>query len=223
MEREQLRHRALSSPVRARLLALLRDAAEPLDVEWLAGELDLHPNTVRSHLRVLAEAGLVGDETEPRMGRGRPRRVYRALAAQVVGDSGYRFLAEVLAGRLATDVPDAAGAASDAGTVWGRRLVEEPVPGQRLSSEQAVERLTTLLARLGFEPSVDTAASGAIRVELLRCPFREVARNHPEVTCAVHGGIMRGALQELGGNVVLGDLERSTDAGPCVASLQVAS
>ena len=66
------RHRALSDPSRARILAELADHG-PLDARDLAERVGPHVNTVRVHVNALAEAGLVESETLPSQGRGRPR------------------------------------------------------------------------------------------------------------------------------------------------------
>ena len=74
------RHRALSDPSRARILAELADRG-PLDAREVAERVGLHVNTVRVHLNGLVEAGLVSSETLPPQGRGRPRVAYSATAA----------------------------------------------------------------------------------------------------------------------------------------------
>ena len=73
-------HRALSEPSRVRILEALREAEAPLDARELGTRVGLHWNTVRSHLRVLAEAGLVSARREERTRPGRPRLLYEATA-----------------------------------------------------------------------------------------------------------------------------------------------
>jgi predicted ArsR family transcriptional regulator len=69
-------HRALGDASRARILAVLHEAGAPLDARELAERVGLHSNTVRSHLGVLAEVGLVSAKAEERARPGRPRVVY---------------------------------------------------------------------------------------------------------------------------------------------------
>src|SRR3989337_955761 len=66
-------HRALSDPSRLRILEVLEEAEAPLDARELGARVGLHFNTVRSHLRVLAEAGLVPSARERGPRPGRPR------------------------------------------------------------------------------------------------------------------------------------------------------
>ena len=66
-------HRALAEPSRARILETLAAAGEPLDAAKLAERVGLHPNTVRWHLGVLADAGFVTSSPEPPTRPGRPQ------------------------------------------------------------------------------------------------------------------------------------------------------
>lgn len=216
-------HRALASPVRARLLASLRAAAEPQDARALAAVVGLHLNTVRAHLAVLEDAGLVASQPELRDRPGRPRLVYRATGEADPTDEtpGYRFLATVLAGYLSSAVPDAAGAAVRAGTEWGHHLVDRRAPFQTTEDEAAVRQLVGILDDLGFAPEVDARETGAPRVLLRRCPFLDVAKDHQDVVCSLHLGLMRGALTELGSDVVVRDLLPFVEPGLCVSHLEV--
>ena len=71
-------HRALGDVSRVRILEVLKQG--PLDVPTLSERVGLHPNTVRSHLEILGEAGMVTSGPEKRDRPGRPRVVYRAVA-----------------------------------------------------------------------------------------------------------------------------------------------
>jgi predicted ArsR family transcriptional regulator len=215
-------HRALSSPVRRRIVGLLSSDA-PLDARELAARLQLHVTTVRAHLAVLEEGGLVVSSPEERDRPGRPRLLYRATeVAQEQGSaSGYRFLAEVLAGQLAATFDDPSAIAEQAGTSWGRFLVDAPVPSTPIKRQDAIDRLVELLDTFGFAPGLDDPEAAAPRILLRRCPFLQVAREHQDVVCAIHLGIMRGALHELGVDVEVRDLIPFVEPGLCVSHLRV--
>jgi predicted ArsR family transcriptional regulator len=236
-------HRALSSSVRTRLLRLLLAHEVHGEVRALAEALDLHVNTVRAHLAVLEGAGLVASGPEERGRPGRPRLVYRptelaaevlepGAVARVAAERGYRFLARVLAGHLAASSADPEGEATSAGVTWGRYLVDRPAPFEPHDATAAVERVVTLLAEFGFEPelAVGDHADGpdgpdpraAPQVLLRRCPFSHVARDHPTVVCSIHLGLMRGALQELGGELDVRELRPFVAPDLCVADLEPA-
>lgn len=226
MSRDELIHRALANPVRTRLLAALRDDPEPNDVEHLAATVDLHPNTVRSHLSVLEAAGLVerdaGPAAELPRGPGRPRVVFCAsdAAEEPPESDGYRFLATMLAGSFAADVDDAEERALRAGEGWGRYLVDVPPPGERLSDAGSISRLVELLDRAGFAPEVSEEPGSVSLLTLHRCPFPDLARRHPDVVCSLHLGMMRGALSETGAAVSVRSLAPSFDGGPCLSVLE---
>ncbi|MEX0868768.1 MAG: helix-turn-helix domain-containing protein [Nitriliruptoraceae bacterium] len=213
------RHRALASPVRVHVVDALR-ATPDQDATQLADRLGLHANTVRTHLRVLEEAGLVVGSAESRSRPGRPRLLYR-LTDEATGESGgsYVFLATVLAGVIDTSTHDARSVAEEAGRAWGAHVTDAPAPFTRISVDDAVARLRDLLAALGFAPQL-VAAEDRLQFRLHRCPFVEVAHAHPDVVCAVHLGLMRGALDALGADVDAETLEPWAEPDVCVATLR---
>src|SRR5579884_2784666 len=85
-----LAHRALAEVSRVRILEELRRAGRPLVTVELAERVGLHHNTVRAHLEVLQEAGLVTAEPEKRAAPGRPRMVYRPAPEADDERTGYR-------------------------------------------------------------------------------------------------------------------------------------
>lgn len=51
----------------------------------------------------------------------------------------------------------------------------------------------------GYTPSVRTEDTGrTARIDLLGCPFIDLAKAHPEVACGIHRGLIRGSLEVLG-------------------------
>jgi iodotyrosine deiodinase len=69
-------HRALADESRLRIVELLRKEGRALNVREIAKGVALHPNTVRDHLNVLAQALLIKTHTEQRERAGRPRTFY---------------------------------------------------------------------------------------------------------------------------------------------------
>lgn len=187
------RHAALAVLSRRRLLEALRAAREPLDVAALSAAVGLHMTTVRFHLDLLEQAGLVRRAVE-RAGRpGRPRQLYAPVAEPAAGE-GHRQLAEVLAGVLAVDLDDGPQWAERAGHRWA----EEQVPaGAALSWDEGTRSVGDLFGRLGFAPRLVDDAQHR-HLELDGCPFRDVAQAHPQIVCSVHLGLLRGALRRLG-------------------------
>jgi predicted ArsR family transcriptional regulator len=216
-------HRALGDPSRVRILDLLRDSAAPLDASELAGRVGLHANTVRSHLRMLAGAGLVSVQPEERHTRGRPRLVYQAVTDESSGGSvgGYRLLAEILASELAGSGEESVDRAIRAGQTWGRFLVDRRPPNVPASTSADLEAVLQLLDEVGFDPSLEEDDVGHT-VLMQRCPFGEVADHYRKIVCAVHLGLMQGALEELGAHA-RADLVPFERPGVCVSHVATVS
>jgi predicted ArsR family transcriptional regulator len=214
------RHRALSSRTRTRLLGILRESAGGCDAHRLAQAVGLHVNTVRSHLSILERAQLVTSSPEDRQVRGRPRIIFRAAAADDATGDEYRFLATVLASSITSDTDDPGGRARQAGERWGKHLVERPAPGGPAGTDEALGRTMLLLDDLGFAPRLAPGTRG--RIELHRCPFRELAAEHTDVVCGVHLGILRGALAEAGGTTDGISLSPFVTETMCLAEIDVA-
>lgn len=204
------RHRALADPVRRRLLDLMRVDAEPRHATGLADAVGLHPNTVRGHLAVLEGAGLVMRTREGRRGPGRPRVLYSATpgAGESDGD-GYRLLAGVLATSLEASAPDPAFAAEVAGREWGARLVT-PMTHLRPGDSRGV--IVELLEKLGFDPEEGDAPD---TINLRDCPFRQMTREHADVVCSIHRGLMQGAADALPGAETVERLDPFVEPSRC--------
>jgi len=205
-------HKALADISRFRILEELRGQG-PLDSRELGRLVGLHPNTVRSHVDQLIEAGLVRAVTAPAAGRGRPRVLYEAIADSAsVQLGGYRLLAQILA-----DQPQAV--AESAGRAWGSYLTEKPQPFTGISAEEATQKVVELFDELGFMPEA-VEESGERKILLHRCPFREVAESNQRVVCAVHLGMLKGALAEMGAPLQATRLEPFVKPTLCIAHLR---
>ena len=164
-----------------------------------------HPNTIREHLDGLRDDSLVARTRATALGRGRPAWLYSATpeAGSEPGSREYAALASALAAQISRTSPHPQADALDAGRMWGRELVRQAHVGEEVSPEAAKppnaaaarREVVNLLGELGFAPSPDARAGV---VKLHRCPLLEAAKQYPQVVCAVHLGIVRGALGELG-------------------------
>ena len=204
---------------RREVLDCLEAASGPLSVVDVAGLARLNANTARFHLDGLVSDGLADRSAEERETPGRRRILYSAHP-DAIGPRSYRLLAEMLIGLVAS-VAGVHASAVDAGRSWGRHLVQRPAPSQRMDADETVGRLHRLLDEIGFQPETQTLA-GRVEVRLRHCPFREVAARHPEVVCAMHLGIMQGALGELRGPLEAEGLQPFVTPHLCVAKLRSA-
>jgi predicted ArsR family transcriptional regulator len=213
-------HHALADQSRARILELLQEAEAPLDARELATRVGLHLNTVRSHLRVLAEAGLIAARREERTRPGRPRVLYQAAAEppDEPAPAAYRLLAQILASQLAGSERDPSARAEKAGQAWGAHLVRKPPPFTSISKEQTIDEIVQLHEQLGFRPKLRQAKNGQ-QIVLTHCPIQEVAATYQAVICPLHLGLIKGALAELGTGVQADRLEPHAEPGACVGHL----
>ena len=204
---------------RSRVLGVLQDSGTQLNVSDVAARLGLHTNTVRLHLEALVAAGLADSQAEKRDLRGRPRTLYTANPNSAnAGRRSYRLLAEILASSMAAQTSKPREAAVKAGHEWGRYLGEGPPPFKRVDADEATGRLVGALDTLGFSPEAVTRGRQR-RVLLHRCPFREVAKDYPEVACSIHLGLMNGLLAELDAPLEVDRLDTFVEPALCVASL----
>lgn len=201
---------------RREVLSLLRQSDRPLSVAEVAEASDLHANTARFHLDGLVDDGLAERATEPRQAPGRPRILYTSQGP-TPGPRSYELLSEMLTG-LVSSLDDAGAASVGLGKAWGRHLVERAAPSEHLDTQEAVTRLNRLLDAVGFQSEVGATAEGT-EVRLHHCPFREVAQKHADTVCAIHLGLMQGALDELGAPLVATSLEPFVTPQMCIAHL----
>lgn len=203
------------SRARRQVLELLVVRGVPTSVATVAAELGQHTNTVREHLEGLADAGLADRSTARPAGRGRPGTLYEARPASATdpGAREYAALASVLADQIARTSPDPRADALAAGDRWGRDLVAHE---RHDGAPHARRTVVRLLDRLGFGPNADATDTA---VELRRCPLLDAALRTPEVVCAVHLGLARGALDALGAPTDRTTLEPFALPGACLLHL----
>jgi predicted ArsR family transcriptional regulator len=190
--------KALGDETRYAMYRELATSTRPLSAQDLADRLGLHANTVRLHLDRLRETGLVEAEAVHRGTVGRPQHLYSlTAAAPALGfDPPAHALLAGLLGALAEQMGAVAEDAVEVGEQWGAGLT------RRSRSRGCVAVLADELDRLGFEPEVgpgDGTAEGAVRVEFLHCPFRDLAEAYPELVCNLHRGICAGVIESTGG------------------------
>lgn len=218
-------HRALASESRQALLDALARHKRPLDAREAGNAVKLHRNTARVHLRQLAAAGLVSRLLESRIEPGRPRVLYELAEPATTDDGGsptdanYRDLARMLASQLAVDV-DVQKKAVAAGKKWASIIELAELPRRAMSSDEAIESVTKILDGLGFDPTW-SSTSNPDCIELHRCPFVDVAREHRSVVCAAHLGMIQETFEKFDASVAVTGLEPLVTDDPllCIVRL----
>lgn len=195
-----------------RVLDLLQHAGEAVTVGELVRGTGLHANTVRSHLALLMEMGLVAAVPEPRTRPGRPKLLYRAVPHGEPTDP-YRALAAELAAA-------AAQPGMTPGEAAGRRLARQQREkvldaGGRVDPGTSVEMAVEGLEVLGFSTTTDPLGD---RLYLAACPFADLARQDRAI-CRLHHEMLGGFFEELDTGVNVRRLDIFVKDDLCVAHL----
>jgi predicted ArsR family transcriptional regulator len=201
------------SAARASVLEMLQAQSEPTTLAALARSAGLHPNSVREHLEALVAGGLATRSPARPSGRGRPAWLYQATDADPEGPSEYAGLASALAEAIHHRSPAPAEDALAAGRRWGQDLAHRR---GATAGRTARHEVVSLLDDLGFAPEADRRAA---TVRLTRCPLLEAAHRYPDVVCAVHLGLTRGALEEYGTDAESVRLLPFAEPGACLLHL----
>lgn len=214
---------------RDRVLRLVGAAEGAVDAAELAERMNLHVTTVRFHLDALCEDGAVARTRIKRDGVGRPRTGYIAVRERL----DYRSLAEILAMELGDTAAERRERAERAGRRWAERILASNAPtvparpngtAPVTGIDDCADQIAGIFERMGFGPELTVATDSAdgrreCVIRLHACPVRELAQSHPEVSCAMHLGLLRGLLT--GNNVAGGGaaLEPFAEPEMCVARL----
>lgn len=204
---------------RDRVLDALRDSAEARSIASLASEIGVHPNTIRFHVDALGRNGLVEQVPDRAATRGRPPARYCATRRMdPAGPTNYFLLAAAMTDYFAAHAPDPVRDSTRLGRSWGTTLTKDRT--QRASSaRQAVDDLVDVLAETGFRPEQPTGR--VVRdIRLRHCPFLEVVDRHQPVVCALHLGLMQGALTAMQSPLAIDGLDPLVEPDLCVAHLR---
>lgn len=197
----------------SRVLVVLQGSEGPVSLASLAATTGLHPNTLRGHLEALEKAGLVSRRTFAPDGPGRPAIGFEAAATDdAAGQSEYAGLARALAASIHRTSRNPARDGEAAGRAWGRELAAGRGRPRRASAAAARREVVALFDEIGFGPEPDTRA---VDVRLTRCPLLDAAVEYPDVVCAVHLGLARGALEEYDADMAGVELHPFSEPGAC--------
>ena len=193
--------RVLGDNTRYAIYLELARSPRPLVTAEIAETLGLHPNTVRPHLDRMREVGLLEVTADARGEVGRPQHRY-SLAADAPSLGLEPPLMPMLsrmvlsmAGRLGAGPADAAAVGEAEGMARAARYEDAP---------SALEALVADLDRLGFDPIVADAGDGedsddvTAVVAFANCPFADLAREHPDIVCHLHRGLVSGFVARMG-------------------------
>jgi predicted ArsR family transcriptional regulator len=219
--------RVLGDNTRYAIYLELARSPRPLVTAEIAETLDLHPNTVRPHLERMREVGLLDVTTDARGEVGRPQHRYSlAPEAPSLGlePPTMPMLARMvlaMARRVGANPADAMAVGEAEGATRAGRYDDAP---------SALEALVADLDRLGFDPLVtahdaleddadeDPEAPVTAVVAFANCPFADLARDHPDLVCALHRGLVAGFVAHMG-DAEVAEFCSLASRTPCQVSL----
>jgi predicted ArsR family transcriptional regulator len=210
--------KALGDNTRYAIYLELARSPLPLATAEVADALELHVNTVRPHLERMRDVGLLRVDTETRGTVGRPQHRWSLSPdAPALGlePSPWPTLARTLLAAAASGglAPDDL---ADAGRRQGRADAAQWPAGTDCLDGLVVEQ-----ARMGFDPATLEEPLRAT-VAFAHCPFRELADEHPQLVCALHGGLVEGFVGAWAGCAV-DRFHALVDRSPCQVELVLAS
>jgi len=203
---------------RTHIIRLLRDAKEPMTVEYVAKRVGLPPNTARFHLESLVDAGFAKREAQERTTPGRPKVTYMGTLPNQTHEraQGFRLLAEIMAATVA----QANGGAEEwmyrAGTDWGHYLATPGDPTQEIDESTIITALVNKLDALWYSPEI--VRKDPPKLVLHNCPFWDSTRRH-YVLCQLHVGMINGCLEEMGSGYRVSKVRAQDPAHRCEADL----
>lgn len=154
----------------------------------LARVLDLTTVTIRHHLQVLRETGLLEKpHPRPRSGPGRPEMVYRLTEkADKHLPRNYAQLTLALVDVLAqSPEPDSL---AELFRLAGHELAQQAGIEPKTQAVQHIEDVCLWLEASGYFPSCETKQN-VLRIRFRHCPYLEIAQKHKGV-CAFDQGLL---------------------------------
>lgn len=166
----------------------------------LAELTELHENTVRDHLIVLENEGLISRRTDRRGTRGRPPSTYHPVADVRRNPAAERRVER----------------AREHGDLL-RRMVPEAAAANL--SDDALHQLDTLYEHFddaGLQPDLD---EGNLEVALVPCPYYHLLSENQSLVCNVHERLIHDVLAQVPGPVQLTVLEPFVEQHQCRVTL----
>jgi len=192
---------------RRKILEILQEQGQAT-VGQLSQVLDLTPVTVRHHLEVLHEEGLVDSPQRlQRSGPGRPQHVYRLTeAASAYFPNNYGGLVELLLEEVREQISPSALEGLMHGVA--QRLAERaPAVSQAERPQEIMDSLVRFLNEQGYAAHWEQDDGGDYLLHTRNCPYKRVAQGHDEV-CAIGVDLVErlaGAVPQRVSHIAAGD------------------
>jgi predicted ArsR family transcriptional regulator len=218
---------ALDEPARRRIFEFVRRARRPVTREDVASEIGISRKLAAFHLDKLLERGLLKSHYARPPGRGGPgagrsAKYYEPTDDQIdlsIPPRRYDLAGELLVEAVLNEAPGetaheaALRVARERGSEIGiQQRTERKL--RALGHERALVVAREILEELGFEPYSDERGTLALR----NCPFHSLARQAPDLVCAMNQAFIDGILRGLGNKTVESVL--ACKPGDCCVTLR---
>lgn len=190
----------LEEPTRRRLYEYVAGQPEPVSRDDAASALGIPRTTAAFHLDRLTAEGLLDTCYERRSGRtgpgaGRPAKLYHRSDREIeitLPERQYAVAGQLLAAAI-QDAETADITPREAVNRRAREYGETLGRTARARGTGAVEELLEqVLEAHGFEPRVEGG-----EIALANCPFRRLAKEHPQLVCGMNLHLVAGLLASL--------------------------
>jgi predicted ArsR family transcriptional regulator len=193
--------KALGDNTRYAIYLELARAASPRSTAEVADTLGLHVNTVRPHLERMREVGLLDVTTEARRGVGRPQHLY--LLAEGAPSLGLEPPTFPLLARMLLRLADQAGLETDEAIEVGREQgLLSAGSAAAAPQDSCLDAVVEHQAVLGFDPTL-VADDRSVTIAFGNCPYGDLARQHSDLVCGLHCGLIEGMVEGRGGAEVV--------------------
>ena len=182
-------------------------------INKLAAQLEINPITVRNHLQLLEEEGLI-KTSERRHGVGRPHMIYQLTnKGQQDFTSNYRFLSESLLSKIEQRY-GGEGLSEMLETV-GHEMAQEQKLAPNVNLSVWMDSFCDLLAEQGYQIDWEVKEN-RVYIHNASCPYHQLKQTHPEI-CSLD----RSLFSHLLAKELRFERALSTKGSACIYSYEV--
>ena len=198
---------------RDNILTIIRQSSG-VNVDELAGEMQLAPATVRRHLDILERDGLV-DHTEVRKPTGRPQYSFHLTEKghDSVPKDYSRLLNELVSEIKSIPAENLGSRSGDDVLRDTLSRIGEKRAAMYIQGRKPVEAVTAAFEEGGYDPIIESDSAG-VKIRVTNCPYRRASIDD-DIICTVD----RSMVASLLGKNIDHNVEMSSESNECVYSL----
>ncbi|KGP91949.1 transcriptional regulator [Pontibacillus chungwhensis BH030062] len=183
---------------------------QPVSVTDIAQNFSIHPNVARLHLSKLEDVQLLVSRTRKTGKGGRPSRLYQLSEQDVHLQFPYRdyhLLARIALESLMELGMEGERTLYSTGFKYGKAMFKQNFGNQNpenFSVEEKIKWLQESAFIIGMFPNFEYVKhEETIFFSLSNCPFKDLAKENPQIVCTLHGFFLEGMMRALFMNIQL--------------------